>query len=267
MSIEAVSVTPDTHPTATALERQLAQDLELYLKKFTQIKFGIRVLAQKTGLNEKTIKRLSQCENKPTYQTVLKIYSALYESDDYHTIVQRTPPIVSDFIKKYSPAPKVANTKKNQNFYDMIRMQPLFGEIYVLSGIRPISRREVLQKFGEYGLEILEQLETQSIVRQTELGVYVANENGPNLDGPELKQLGEYFVRKYLKAKNTETKGQHAITFYAEGLSFEGLQNWLKLDMECFYKKLEILKDPKQRGPIPVFTFSATDTIEKESET
>ncbi len=59
---------------------------------------------------------------------------------------------------------------------------------------------------------------------------------------------------------------QHTISFYAEGLTEEGKKAWLAVDTEAFYKKLNIANDPKFKGKIPVFTFTATDTILMESK-
>ena len=52
-----------------------------YLKKNCPNKsFAIQVLAKESGLSDKTIKRLLAKNNKPTYQTIFKIYSVIFET-------------------------------------------------------------------------------------------------------------------------------------------------------------------------------------------
>lgn len=40
----------------------------------------------------------------------------------------------------------------------------------------------------------------------------------------------------------------------------------MQIDSQCFYKKMEIAKDAKYQGDIPVFTFTSTDTILTETQ-
>src|SRR5690606_23853219 len=89
---------------APSLKDQVALDLEVYFAKFASKNFAIRILAKETGLNEKTIKRIFAKENKPTYQTIYKLYAIFLEESNYHSLLKKCPEVVRRYIENYSPA-------------------------------------------------------------------------------------------------------------------------------------------------------------------
>ena len=51
--------------------------------------------------------------------------------------------MVARFLERYSPMDSVSNTSENQDFLDLIRSEPLLGELYVLAGTVTLKRDEV----------------------------------------------------------------------------------------------------------------------------
>lgn len=249
-----------------SVSRQLALDLEKYILKFTKPSFAIRTLSKKTKLNVKTIKRLISCQNRPTYQTVFKLYSVFLNENKYSELLARCPPEITNYLEKYTPSKSVSSAQENSAFLDLITNEPLLAELYVLAGAGPLHKNKVLSNYGKNGLVLLKKLEERGIIRPLDETTYVATGSGPNLDGPALKYLGEYFVRKFLKPHNTDELEKNIISFYAEGLNESGKNAWLALDSTVFYKKLKIANDPKYKGDIQLFTFTATDTIKLEDD-
>lgn len=244
--------------------QQLATDLELYLKRFKSTLYGIRLLSKECGISPKTIKRLIKQENQPTYQTLTKIYSVIFETDDYQTILKKCGPETRSYLKKYSPRPAIANESKANRLAEMLRQEPLSIELFVRAGIAPLKTRDLGLDYGRMGLDIAARFEAENIFVRGEDNAYSLSPNMPNLDGEVLKILGLFFAHKYAKPRSV--MGENSIAFYAEGLNEEGMKKWLEIDSKAFYQKLEIARDSRYQGKIPTFTFCATDSLQKESK-
>ncbi len=255
---------PKAAPVSLDLVDQVAFDLAEYLGRFPNKSFAVRVLAKECGLSEKTIKRLLKSENKPTYQTIFKLYSIFFEENEYEALLSKCPDVVREYIKDYTPIEATSSTEQNNQLLDLLRKEPLFAELMVLAGTGPLHVSAIGYRYGQYGLEVLERLEKAEVLIKVTKDTYSVSSKLPNFDGHALKFLGEYFVHRF--SKPSELMSENTISFYAEGLSEEGLKEWLAVDTEAFYKKLEIAKKPQFKGSTPVFTFTATDTIQRESK-
>ncbi len=172
-----------------SLSHQVAIDLANYLDLFSNKSFAIRSLAKETGLNEKTIKRLLAKENKPTYQTLFKLYAIFLNESTYSKLIKVCPKIVSAYLEKFTPSKSVANSKENADFLELMKREPLLAEIYVLAGTGPLLKSAIAWRYGQYGVELLLKLEQKFLIKAIAKDTYVASENGPNLDGAALKFL------------------------------------------------------------------------------
>ncbi len=249
-------------PSEPSLQTQLASDLAAYLKKFPNKNFAIRILAKESGLNEKTIRRLLSEENRPTYQTTFKLYSIFLEEEAYDKLLALCPAVVRTYLQDFSPSQSVANHTREAKLLELFQSEPVSAELFVMAGTGSLKQSEVEKQFGQYGLAILKRLLEAGLLLEVSKGTYSLSPKVPNLDGQVLKVLGEYFVRNFSKPR--EVMSENTISFYAESLNEDGLKAWLSLDRETFYKKLEIAKDPKYRGTNRVFSFVATDQIQRE---
>lgn len=247
-----------------SIEQQVAFDLENYLKKFKNRSFAIRNLSKKTSLNEKTIRRLLSKENKPTYQTLYKLYLEFLGLSDFSEVISKCPKIVKDRISDYNPCISEEKNIEISGLLHDFKSIPLFAELFILAGTTPINKNVIAFRYGEYGLEIIDTLIQKKLLQEIEKDCFILAKNIPPLDADCLKFLGEYSVQRFSKTKNAQVHGENVINFYAESLNEAGKKAWLDIDTKSFYKKLEIAKQPQYQGPIPVFTFTATDTIERE---
>lgn len=245
---------------------QVALDLSVYLENFPNKSFAIRFLAKETGLNEKTIKRLLKRENRPTYQTIFKLYSTFLDENDYYSLLEKSPPLITNHLKKFTPTESVTTKKTNEDLLELMKKEPLLAELFVLAGTGPLYKSAVSYRYGQYGVELILKFEEKGYFKELKKDEWVLSSNSPNLDSNTLKFLGEYFVSKFSKPKHGELASEHIISFYAEGLNDKGKRAWINLDTEIFYKKMEIANNPEFKGEIPVFTFSATDTIRMENQ-
>jgi len=245
---------------------QVALDLANYLDGFPNKSFAIRYLAKETGLNEKTIKRILKKENKPTYMTLFKLYTTFFETMDFEKLLLLVPVGISKHLEDFTPCESIVSKEINGEFLELVKTDPLMAELFVLAGTGSLHRGAISYRYGEYGVELVHRLEDKGFLKALDKDTWIVPRNCPNLDSEALKFLGEYFVTKFSKPKNGELAGEHIISFYAEGLNEEGKKAWTEIDTESFYKKMKIANNPKYQGDIPVFTFTATDTIRTEKQ-
>ncbi|MCO4794007.1 MAG: hypothetical protein KC493_09855 [Bacteriovoracaceae bacterium] len=248
------------------VQEQVAIDLAVYLENFSNRSFAIKYLAKESGLNEKTIQRLLKQNNRPTYQTLFKLYSIFYDESEFKKLLNIIPTGISNYLQSYTPCDVVSKVSDNHDFLDTIKKDPLMAELFVLSGTGPLHRQAMAYRYGEYGLELISKLESLSYLKKIDKDIWTISDKAPNLDADSLKFLGEYFVSKFSKPKNGELSLEHIISFYAEGLNEKGKEKWMQIDSQSFYKKMKIAKDSRYQGDIPVFTFTSTDTILTENQ-
>ena len=96
----------DSQANFGSLVDQVAFDLASYLGQYPNKSFAIRILSKETGLNEKTLKRLLNRENKPTYQTLFKLYSIFLEEECFQKLLAKSPEVVRSYLAQYTPEEK-----------------------------------------------------------------------------------------------------------------------------------------------------------------
>lgn len=258
--------TPDTTKRSLHLGDQVSLDLANYLDNFPNKSFAVRVLAKETGVNARTIKRLLQRENQPSIPTLFKLYSAFTGEETGEKILLECPEIIRLEFEKYGPC-KLENTKyKKVNFLELLEEDPLIGELFVLAGTGPLYKDAVCFRYGQYGVELIEKLEKLNLLKRTDKDRYEIGSNCPTFDGEIIKNLGIKFTQKYCSPSVAGVRGKNVMNFYAEGLNEEGLNEWLAIEEEAYYKKIKIANDAKYRGSKPVFSFSVIDSVELEKQ-
>lgn len=243
-------------------DHHLAVDLKTYLTGFKNAAYGLRFLAKESGLNQKTLKRLLNKENKPTYQTLIKLYSVILETQDYQLLLKKVPEPVREYLKEYAPEKSVIAPKKSSRLLELLQTDGIYIELFVAAGIAPLRIRDLSLNYGKIGMDAAANFEAENIFIRTNDSSYSLSPSVTNLDGEILKILGVYFLKKYSQPR--EVMGENSVAFYAEGLNQEGLKEWLKIDSRAFYEKLQIANNPKFKGSTPVFTVVATDTLNKK---
>lgn len=246
------------------LNEQLQLDLANYLDRFQDKSFALRKLAKNSGLNPKTIKRLLSAKNKPTYQTLFRLYRILLDENCYQTLLAKCPRVVASEIENYNPVAKEETTFDDSYFLEFIQKEPLLIEILILAGTGPLHKSKVAFQYGQYGLEVLLKLIEEGYLQEVDKEIYGHSKKVPNFDAETLKYMGNYFIHRFFKSENAQTKDQNIMNFYAEGLNAEGMQKWLEIETKSFYQKVEIANNPEYRGEIPVFTFGAIDSMKRQ---
>ena len=253
-------------PIKTAVLRQLSSDINSALNASKGSKKKLRHISEKTGIHQKTLLRISRLENKPNYMTVFKIYRYLLNVNDDNVVIENSPAIIKKYLSENTPL-KLDKTKSYTESVDLkISQNPIFAEIYVLCSISKVKSSHIQSRFGDYGLELIQQMCEEQILRHIGENEYLLGNNQASLTTESLVTLGKQFVNSYAKPKKSYENGNNCIYFMAEGLNNTSYQKWLEIDVKSHQLKNEILANAANHGKNKVFSFSVTDTIEKTED-
>ncbi|WP_412473678.1 helix-turn-helix domain-containing protein [Halobacteriovorax sp. YZS-1-1] len=243
---------------------QVVNDLTDNLKSYRNIKIGVRLISDKSGVSERTIYRLLAKENKPTYQTLLKLYRAIYNTNNDTLLLSLVPEVIKNEINKCNPNRASEGIQFHENIETQMLYDRTFAEIYILAACSPITNELIQYRYGMSGMLTLEKMLDMKALRQTKAGLYTLGENQTNFSAKTLKRLGMSLIEKYSKPQNAEDYGNNIIGFYAEGLSDEAYNRWLEVDAKAFEEKVKIANESKSKGTKRSFTFMVTDTLNEK---
>ncbi|MBT4760948.1 MAG: hypothetical protein HOO06_04550 [Bdellovibrionaceae bacterium] len=252
---------PIVPPKCSTVAEQVCQDIELALKNFNDRKKGIKYLAKQIVIHEKTIKRLLEKSNKPGYLTLFKIYRFILSVPSDNQVLQLAPELIKKELLRCNPNGYKEHVEYNLDLEKEIKKNPLYGEIYFLAASGGVSKSSLMQRFGSYGFEIAEKMRSSQFLKFNNMGLYELGAIQLNYDSNTTKKIGLHLTERYARPEACELKGENIIATYAEGLSPEAYNQWLKIDEEAYYKKVELAKKPNALGNIKAFTFVVTDTM------
>ena len=246
------------------LVEQVAFDLKNYFEMYQSLKIGVRQFSAKCGLSEKTIQRILKLENKPTYQTILKIYSQILDVNDPSRLISLLPSIIAKEIQQRSAVSVVEYENSVSEIENKIYNDQVFSDIYLRASCDCVTQDFIAFRFGEHGLEVLKEMLLLQVLKLDSDGRYTLKKH-VNLSAKTLKKLSSRLIETYAKSQNAQVQGENLIAFYTEALSEEAYNEWLRIDEEAFYKKIEVSKRQKSRGHIKAFTVMVTDTMTSKS--
>jgi hypothetical protein len=260
-SIETTIGTLQHGPDDELLRQQVAADLSRKLSEYRDPKKGLRIMAQIMGIHEKTLRRLMDCENRAGYQTLLKIYRALFNSNNDAQLLELVPAIVKRHLEKHNPKTFERHVSYTLDIERELNRDPVFTEVYFLAGTGGVTRDYVSFQYGQYGERLLMRMNEEQIVVSVGKGLFELGPNQATLGPETLKKIGLQLVESFLKPDEGDQLGENFHALYAEGLSEEAYNRWIKIDEEAYRQKIEIAKDPNNHGSRKAFTFLATDTL------
>jgi transcriptional regulator with XRE-family HTH domain len=249
------------------LQDQLLSDINEYLAKFRDYSLGQKTLAKRAGVHSKTIQRICRRDSFPGHVTILKIYSIIFNENDYAKLYSLLPEVVRQALCE----DKAQITSVSVNYSAEIRREILndkvFCEIYFLADAGNISHDLIQFKFGEHGIETLKKMLSIKALQYNDRGELELGKHRVEIDPKIIKRAGLLLSQKYSKTLNCEVKGENFVALYVESLPEEAYNEWLAVDKEAFIKKAKIAQKYRDvESGRKVFTYMATDTFKKEED-
>lgn len=262
MEISSLQTSDQKQEVPLSVRDIVAKDLEVHLQTFKDPKKGMRMLASQMGIHQKTFRRLVRKENTPGYLTLYKIYRVLFNTNNDAEVLEMVHPVIAEEIKKLNP--KKLNSEINYltDVEELLLGNPVACEIYMLAGVQPIDKEVIAYRYGTYGIDTLNQMIKDKVLQILESGKIALGINRTNFSSNLIKTAGLNMVSRYSNIDNDE-RGINYLAIYGTSLSEQAYNDWLKIDEEAYYKKVELSKKSENSGPIRAFTFIATDTMQE----
>lgn len=210
-------------------------------------------------IHEKTLVRLLNNENKAGYITLYKIYRVLTDAPNDTELLNLVPESIKQHLIKYNPKKTNDGIVFSSTIESEIARDSVFMEIFFMAGAGEITRREVSSRFGSNGLETVEKMIRLGVLKELTPEKYIIGNQQANLSPALLKKAGLHLSEKHLKADQAEVRGNNFVGLFAEGLSEDTYQEWLRIDEEAYDKKVALASRPGAKGSKRAFTFMATD--------
>ncbi|UXR63312.1 hypothetical protein EZJ49_09520 [Bdellovibrio bacteriovorus] len=252
----------NTHMTASSIPDQVSQDIESYLLRFKDPKKGLNMLAAKSQVHVKTLNRLRERTHNPNYSTLYKLYSCLLETRDLNQLVEKVPPVVREKLQRTDPQLKSSPLHRfNFDLETDLQKDPCFTELYVLSETRPFDDHYVRDRFGSYGLTVLERMLELKVIRPLGNGLYGQGEIRSPFSAESIKSVGIRLTERFSKTANVDTNFANFMSLYFETVSEETYREWVLIEERAFKERVKLLEKPQAKGDIPVFAFTVVDTL------
>lgn len=244
------------------LHSEVIEAILFLLKQYKDQKKGLRILSNKMGIHEKTLNRILNGENKPGYQTIFKIYRVYFNEYNDAKVLELVPEVIRQFLLKNNA--QVFSPEKNYSTIADMELQknPIVSELYIIAATGSVSRDEIEFRFGNYGIELLNRMLEKNLLQETHKDIFVTGLNHPVFTGDTIVAVGSAMVAGHAKPSNGEELDKNFISFFAEGLSPEGYQQWLAIDQDAYKKKYELTRESKNLGSVRAFTFMISEKIE-----
>ncbi|AZZ38306.1 hypothetical protein CIK05_06045 [Bdellovibrio sp. qaytius] len=246
----------------SSISEQVSGDIDAYLLRFKDPKKGLSMLAAKSQIHVKTLNRLRDKIHTPTYSTLYKLYSCLLDSRIINELIEKAPPVIRDRLKNSDP--QLKSSPLNKFHFDLesdLQKDPCFTELYVLAETRPFSTAYVEQRFGSYGLETLKRMIDLKVIRSIGNGLFGQGEVRSTFSAETIKSVGLRLTERFLKPANADLDDANYMSLYFESVSAETYKEWVMIEERAFKERMKLLENPNAKGSIPVFAFTAIDTL------
>ncbi|QDK38751.1 hypothetical protein [Bdellovibrio sp. NC01] len=250
-----------------SLQDQVCEDIGIFLKRYKDPRKGINILSSRSNIHVKTLKRLSDKEHNPGYQTLYKLYSSLLETNDFNQLLGTVPRAVREKLEKKDPQLKTSPLHRfNLNIEKELLKDRCFAELYVLAETKTFDLGFVKSRFGDYGIEILQKMLLLKVVRQLGNGNYGLGENRSPFSAESIKSVGIILSERYSKPERTDENGANYMGLIFESVSESTYRKWIEIEERAFQERIALLQNPTSRGGLPVFMFSVIDTLMEKAK-
>jgi hypothetical protein len=246
----------------------VVNDILNYFKDSSDIKKSLRFMSRKINLHEKTLFRLVNKENFPSYSSLYKIYRFIFNSENDLLVLEKLHPQIRQFLLQANPQALPPNAQLvSEQLQQEVLSNPVLRELYVLAGTGSLKKDFVLNRFGQYGLESVNKLLKLAVLKEIRPQEFTLGSAQINFTPDSVYEVGLQFCQSYARPAEGQLTGENYMTFFAEGLSEEAYQQWLQIDLEAFQKKVLLAGNAQSLGGVRAFTFTCTDKILSSEKT
>ncbi len=244
------------------LRDQMIADIELVLAPYRNKDIGLRILGEKTGISEKTLKRVIDKSTAPHQSTVGRFYRHFFEVQGNDV----DPDSIHGQIKsEILGNPAAPGASYNHKLEQTLETNKVFREIFLYSRTGRITKKFVKEEFGKYGLEMLDLMLSENILIEEDKGIYVAGSLSVPKTLKAIKTIVHELVEDNLDPELLSELGNNKAFYYMEGLTEDSKETLLKIVDEYQEKVRDFMFNEAELGDHRVFVVGALDELRKMS--
>ncbi|MBI2520713.1 MAG: hypothetical protein HYV97_09855 [Bdellovibrio sp.] len=241
------------------LRWRLARDLERLLGTYRNREIGLRLLAEKTGLSEKTLKRI-QCESSdPHANTLRAFYLHFFKMIQIEESEAADYQLIRSIVEKETMAFNCKNT--DDDLSRVMAADPIFRQVFLLSRTGFVLRSEIERSFGLYGLKIVDLMLKHDVIIEVDKNVYKEGPVTVCKNGEIIKKVILECISDHLDAEALNERGMNTAFYAVEGISSAAREQLLCRIDEMKQEIFNILADPTAKGEERIFVTMAMDTL------
>ena len=243
------------------LKRQIAKDLNTLLDSYNNKEIGLRLLAEKIDIGEKTLKRIKSASSCPHLNTLSKFYNYFFLTNEEEYNDQnynRIKAIISkDSLNHY--------IVQENSLEVYLEKDNVFRELFILSRTGHITKDWIQKEYGRYGLEILTKMLTANLILEVDRGIYIQGSANIRKGPKALKAIISNLIENHLDTEKLELKDQNSAFYALEGVNEKTMLRVLELTDRYKKKIAEFMLNGAEKGTLRLFVTAAVDTINEES--
>ncbi len=232
------------------------RDLKGLLSQYSRADFAVRAIAQRTGLSEKTLKRLLQNTCGPHYNTIRSFYSYFFKIN-FHLMALPEYSLVKTIIDK-----EVLDKSELgvDDFNDMLRDNKVFRTIFLYSRSGAIKNSWVEKEFGRYGTEIVETMLEAGILIEESPQLYIQGPCGIN-KGPQclLKIMGD--LLDHVSPDRLAIRGFNQAFYVIENVDIATKNRAIEMTEKFKREVIDLLINQSTKGNERLFVSAFLDTL------
>ncbi|MCK5882838.1 MAG: hypothetical protein KAG61_04055 [Bacteriovoracaceae bacterium] len=245
------------------LRDQMIVDIDVVLAPYRNKDIGMRILANKTGISEKTLKRVTDHTTTPHQSTIERFYRHFFEmiEDNSSTEVHKQ---IKQEILRNSASP---GATYNHSLEETLEENKVFREIFLYSRTGKITKRFVKEEFGKYGIEIVTLMLAENILIEEDRGIYSEGAMSVPKTLKAIKTIVEELVSENLDPEMLSEVGNNKAFYYLEGVSDDSKQDLLKIVDDYQVHIRDYMFNKAELGPHRVFIVGAMDELKRKVNT
>lgn len=264
--MDQINDVPSQKQESSARLYQVQKDLKIALKEFPRESTGIKVLADKMGVHTRTLKRILKGTHTPSYQTILKIYRYFLGSKSDRETILKAPHLLGEYLLNEKENFSLANEDADfsTEIDILLNTDSVFRSIYIETATGNVTKERIGYMHGQMGIKVLEYMKDLGVIEEFEEGIFKSSTNRASLQTETLYSLSNFLISNHFYTEKAALAGENGLTVFTEGLNKDAYNELLKIDWEAKQKKIQVLKNPKNKGEIKAWSVTITDTLSPE---
>jgi hypothetical protein len=239
---------------------QVVKDLKFLLEKyFSNRTLGLRVISEKTNISKKTLLRILGQDTKPNQQSVMRFYEYYFQVVEDEALSMQHRWIKEYFLsvlnKHYGSVDGYLEKKLESDL--------IFRKLYIRLSMFEISKSEVQKKFGDYGIEVISEMQKMRVVESTDDRVFRLRPEASISKSPSaLKKMIIELNQDFLSQDSLSEVNKNSAFYFCENISESAYQTILEASEELKKTIRKILSSSDSRGDVPFFITTTIDEME-----